>query len=204
MQKWLLIRHGETEWNASGRIQGHSDVPLNDAGRRQARLLGERLSGVELAAVYSSDAARALDTARAVAAGRDIGVTVRGQLREKSYGEWEGKTGPEVKAGYPEEFVRWQVQRDVSFVAPGGESESELRARVRAAADGLRRSHGDGETIAVVGHGGSLRALASELLGIPTASGAMLWLGNTSVSELRIHERYVALHRWNDTSHLGG
>ena len=204
MSKWMLIRHGETEWNATGRIQGHSDVPLNDAGKRQARLLGERLSNIDLAAVYASDSSRALDTTCAVIADRSMDVTVRVELREKSYGEWEGKTGPAIRASHPEEFAIWQNERDPSFAAPGGESELDLRARVCPLIEDLRRLHGDGETIALVAHGGSLRALASELLCIPASAGSMLWLANTGVSTLRVHDRFTTLHRWNDASHWEG
>ena len=204
MIEWLLIRHAETGWNASRRIQGHSDVPLNDAGRKQARKLASRLSDVELAAVYSSDSSRALDTAGAFTSDRGLDITVRLELREKSYGVWEGKTGPEIEASHPDEFAIWQNVRDPSFKVPGGESDLDVRARVRLLVEDLRSSYGDGDRIALVGHGGSLRALASEVLGIPPSAGTMLWLANASVSTLRVHDRFTALHGWNDASHLQG
>ena len=94
MIEWLLIRHAETAWNNARRIQGHSDVPLNEAGMRQTRLLAERLSDVELAAIYSSNSSRAFVTARMIADANGTGVSVRPELRERSYGEWEGMTGP--------------------------------------------------------------------------------------------------------------
>ena len=202
MIEWLLIRHAETAWNNARRIQGHSDVPLNEAGMRQTRLLAERLSDVELAAIYSSNSSRAFVTARMIADANGTGVMVRPELREKSYGEWEGMTGPEIQAAYPEEFALWQNEHDPAFSAPGGESDIDVRARVRILIEDLRSAHEDGQRIALVGHGGSLRAIASELMGIPVDAGTMLWLDNTSVSTLRLHDRFTALHSWNDAAHL--
>ena len=204
MIEWLLIRHAETAWNVARRIQGHSDVPLNPTGMQQARLLAERLKDVELAAIYSSNSSRAFLTARMVADATGTGLTVRPELREKSYGEWEGMTGPEIQAAYPEEFDLWQDDRDPAFSAPGGESDLEVRARVRLLIEELRSAHEDGERITLVGHGGSLRALASELLHIPAEAGSMLWLANASISTLRLHDSFTALHTWNDAGHLQG
>ncbi len=202
MIEWLLIRHAETAWNMARRIQGHSDVPLNANGMQQARLIAERLSDIDLAAIYSSNSSRAFVTARMIADANGAGVTVRPELREKSYGEWEGMTGPEIQAAHPEEFALWQDVRDPAFSVTGGESDLDVRARVRLLIEDLRSAHEDGERIALVGHGGSLRAIASELLGIPPTAGTMLWLANTSVSTLRLHDRFTALHNWNDASHL--
>ena len=202
MIEWLLIRHGETAWNTARRIQGHSDVPLNATGMQQARQLAERLSGVELDVIYSSNSSRAFVTARMVADATGTAVTVRPDLRERSFGEWEGMTGPEIQAGYPQEFALWQNVRDPGFAAPGGESDLELRARMRLLIEDLRSAHKDGQRIVLVGHGSSLRALASELLGIPAETGAMLLLANTGISTLRLHKNFTALHVWNDASHL--
>ncbi len=202
MIEWLLIRHAETAWNNARRIQGHSDVPLNETGMRQARQLAERLSDIELATIYSSTSSRAFVTARMVADAIGAGVTVRPELREKSYGKWEGMTGSEIQAAYPDEFALWQSERDPAFSAPGGESDLDVRKRVRILLDELRPAHEDGQRIALVGHGGSLRAIASELMGIPAEAGTMLWLANTSVSTLRLHDSFTALHAWNDASHL--
>ena len=86
MARWLLVRHGETEWNAERRIQGHRDIGLSSVGRRQAQLLASRLTEAHLEAIYSSDLSRAKETADTVAAGRDVEVLVRSDLRERNYG----------------------------------------------------------------------------------------------------------------------
>ena len=98
MATLLLIRHGETDWNASGRLQGHTDRPLNDYGRRQARELADRLSDDAIAAIYASDLSRAKETAEIVGARLGLPVVVDADLRERNWGSWEGLTPSERDA----------------------------------------------------------------------------------------------------------
>src|SRR5688500_9075185 len=98
----LLVRHGETDWNLERRVQGHSDRPLNDTGRRQAIELATALGDEPVDAIYSSDLVRAHETARILAERRGLGVTVIPELREKSFGTWEGLTDREVLQRFPE------------------------------------------------------------------------------------------------------
>src|SRR4029079_3482461 len=97
----LLARHGETDWNVERRVQGHSDTPLNDTGRGQARALAEELAGEPIDAVYSSDLVRAHETARLVAEQRGLDVTAIRDLREKHFGTWEGLTDVEIHDRFP-------------------------------------------------------------------------------------------------------
>ena len=151
----LLVRHGETDWNAERRVQGKTDRPLNEAGRDQARTLADQLAGVPLAAVYSSDLVRALDTARVVADARKLHVTALRELRERDFGTWEGLTDVEILERYPE--ARTGTWGDA-------ETREELEARVLAALRGISEDH-PGETVLVVTHGGPVRAMLAHASG---------------------------------------
>ena len=143
----LLARHGETDWNAARRVQGHTDVPLNERGREQARALAEELRDEPLDAVYASDLLRAHETARIVAERKDMDVIVLPELRERHFGTWEGLTDTEVLERYPHARTRsWG----------DGETREELSHRFLAALARIAESHPDGRVL-VVAHGGPLR-----------------------------------------------
>jgi 2,3-bisphosphoglycerate-dependent phosphoglycerate mutase len=142
----LLARHGETDWNRELRIQGSSDTELNDTGRRQAHALARELADVELAAVYSSGLSRARETAEIVAAGRNLEVHVDDDLRERSFGSWEGLTRHEVAQRFPD------------LGHHDGETDEELRGRVLRAIRRIAEAHPE-EQVLVVSHGGALNAL---------------------------------------------
>lgn len=161
MTTLLLVRHGETDWNADGRLQGHTDRPLNDYGRRQAQQLGEELDGEELEAIYSSDLARARETAEIVGERLGLPTVLDPDLREKDWGTWEGLTA---------------VERDrVEFVGESTESHQErmLRALRRIS----ERHPGDGHVL-VVTHGGSMRRVQTAALGLalPVVENCGRWL----------------------------
>jgi broad specificity phosphatase PhoE len=157
----LLVRHGETDWNADGRLQGQTDRPLSDFGRRQARQLAEELDGEELEAIYSSDLARARETAEIVGERLGLSVALDPDLREKDWGTWEGLT---------------TVERDrVEFVGESTEAHQErtLRALRRISEHHL----GDGGVL-VVTHGGSMRRVQTAATGIalPVVENCGRWL----------------------------
>jgi 2,3-bisphosphoglycerate-dependent phosphoglycerate mutase len=128
----LVIRHGETAWNAEHRIQGHLDIPLSPAGIRQAAYLAERLAGESIDAVYSSELARAWLTAVPFAARLGLEIVADTRLRERSFGVFEGLTLDEIAAQHPEAFRRWR-ERDPGWAIDGGESGRQLIDRVLAA-----------------------------------------------------------------------
>jgi broad specificity phosphatase PhoE len=158
----LLVRHGETDWNRDGRWQGHSDTQLNDSGREQARRVARELGAVD--AIYSSDLARARETADIIAAqlgGLEVKVDER--LRERSFGAWEGRTAPEIEADFAEQHARWRAGDGAG--ADDAEPFAAFGERVRDFLDDVLARH-PGETVLVVAHGGPIRvihALASGL-----------------------------------------
>jgi broad specificity phosphatase PhoE len=148
----LLARHGETDWNVERRVQGHSDRPLNERGRAQARALADELEGEQIDAVYASDLARAHETARLVAERIGLEVTVLPELREKNFGSWEGLTDTEVLARFP----------DAHRGAWGdGESSEDVASRVVRALHRIAADHHGGRVL-VVAHGGPLRVVLRE------------------------------------------
>jgi broad specificity phosphatase PhoE len=168
----LLARHGETDWNAERRWQGHADQPLNDTGRAQARELAAALAGRGIDVVYSSDLARAHETAEIVGAHLGLPVETDVRLREVDVGDWSGRRHPELELEEPEGFTRWQSG---GKGWNGGESYEEMGERVVAAVLDLARRH-PGETVLIVSHGGSIRACRASASGMTYA-------------DHRVHER---------------
>jgi probable phosphoglycerate mutase len=199
---WYLVRHGETEWNRTRRIQGQSDPPLNEHGSAQAARLSARLAGNAFSAVYASDLTRTMQTAESVVSDSGVAVAPVPELREFAYGEWEGLTFAEVEARDREGFAARMMRRNSEYAPPGGESVGEVVARVRAFHDGARARHGSGENVLVVGHGGSLLALLICLLGLPDEHILRFRLSNASLSVVRTFSDAGVLELWNDTSHL--
>jgi broad specificity phosphatase PhoE len=157
----LLVRHGETDWNRDGRWQGHSDTQLNEVGREQAAGLADELDGVDV--VYSSDLARARETAEIAAQRLGLDVRVDERLRERGFGAWEGKTGPEIEAEFEDAHARWLAGEGAG--ADDAEPFASFAARVQSFLTDVLARHPD-ETVLVVAHGGSIRvihALASGL-----------------------------------------
>jgi len=140
-----LVRHGQTAWNLEGRCQGHADIPLDATGIAQARSLAAALAGHRIDAIYTSDLARAHETARIVAAARSATAIARRALREIDIGSWSGLTDEEIEVRYP------------GFVRPDGETDEEHVARVAAAIAEIVAAH-PGEHVLVVSHGQSLEA----------------------------------------------
>ena len=153
------MRHGETDWNAEGRLQGHTDRPLNAYGRRQATELAQRLAGEGADAIYTSDLARATETAQILGARLGLTVVVDPDLREKNWGTWEGLTGDE----------RVHVEFE-------GESTEEHRDRVMAAVRRIAARHPD-QRVVVVTHGGSLRRIQAAVNGVaePVIENCAVW-----------------------------
>lgn len=214
----FLVRHGQTRWNAERRIQGWGDSPLTDDGIAQARRIAARLADVEIAAVYSSDLGRAVETARIIADGRGLSVTTLFDLRETSWGDWEGRTAAEIDAAQPDLWGRFlsrgremnesedDFEWETTTVVPGGETLASACARISSALATIRSAHpGDDEPVLVVGHGGSLRFFVTLALGLPPRRIRRLQLENASlthISYLRGHPPVIV--RVNDTGHCGG
>ncbi|HEX3394000.1 MAG TPA: histidine phosphatase family protein, partial [Acidimicrobiales bacterium] len=154
----LLLRHGQSTWNAEGRWQGWSDPPLSQLGRAQAAEAARRLDGLGLTSVTASDLDRARTTASAVAAALDLApVTVDPDLREYNVGDWEGLTRPEIERRWPDQMDDWRKGRLIA--TPGGETRVAFLARVTAGLARLVASEDAGACPLVITHGGVIRAV---------------------------------------------
>lgn len=195
----ILTRHGETVANEGRRFSGHSDVALTRRGRNQARALGRRLRDEPITAAYASDLARARDTAELALRGRGVPVQIDPDLRELSFGDWEGRTFDEVRSGWPDSFAQL-LAVDESFCAPGGEPLLQTRERVVRAAAAIAARH-QGETVLVTAHGGSLQLLLSYLLGMPAGCMFRIATGNCSISVVEFHGERPLVTLVNDCAH---
>jgi len=205
----FLVRHGESTYNAEGRIQGQQDAPLSETGRTQAERIAERLAKYRFEAGYASDLARAADTARAIMA-RHSGVPLEfvTDLREIAFGLFEGLTAPEIEAQHPEEYTRWMEGHSLTgtairtYTPPGAESAVALHTRAGVALNGLR-AHGHAGNILVVAHGGLLRSFVAQALTLSEDHRSAFHFDNTGLSVLEDEPWGASLRLLNDTSHLG-
>ena len=199
----ILLRHGETEWNLSGRWQGQAvDTDLSERGREQARIVARRLRAIPLHAIYSSDLKRAWDTARIV--GDELGLQLVAEpgLRESDIGAWTGLTWEEISTRFPDEIAAMHAGQDVR--RGGGESMSELNHRLAAAAEDIAAIH-PGETVLLVSHGAALRSVVAHALDASLPQMQHIAIGgNTALSVLQVRAGKMRLVSYNDTAHLDG
>ena len=196
----IAIRHGETSWNVDTRIQGHLDIPLSANGRWQAERLAEALRDEPITAIYASDLARAWETAQYLGQVQGLQVTKEIGMRERDFGDFEGKTFAEIEVLLPDQAMRWR-KRDPEFYPAGGESLLALRARVLEAAERLAALH-PGEQIALVGHGGVMDVLYRAATRLDIQAPRTWTLGNAAINRLLWSAQGFTLVGWADTQHL--
>ena len=208
-----LIRHGEVAGN-SGAVRtfaGARDLELTPRGIEQARAVAARMESVHLDAVYASNLQRAWRTADGIAATHGLQTQRLGGWNEVNYGEWEGLSEAEILTNYADEW-RARVADPWEIAPPGGESYQMLWARLEPEWKRLLEIH-QGQSVAVVGHNGSLRVLLCQLLGAPPANARRLQIGNCSLTKVSVGSPPVAhsekleglpivISYINDTSHL--
>ena len=180
----FIVRHGETDWNHNQRYQGHTEVPLNDKGRRQAQATAERLAKVVLHAAYASDLSRAAETAEIIAVPHGLKVTTTPELRERNFGALEGLNRAEAMA---QPWWAAMEQSDGFGAPPGGETRLQMRQRVVSCVDQIIATH-QGKNILLVSHGGPIAQFMCDMLGAPAEQRAAIRLDNCSLSVLRARQ----------------
>jgi glucosyl-3-phosphoglycerate phosphatase len=171
LRRIVLLRHGQTDYNAEGRMQGHLDSRLTELGRTQAAEAAPVVATLGADLLVSSDLSRAVDTAEAVGAASGLPVKLDPRLRETHLGEWQGLTVDEVEEDYPGAIATWRS--DPTWAPPGGESRVEVVARARPVVDEIDAEYagtdGASETALLVAHGGLIAGLVTGLMELPTA-----------------------------------
>ena len=207
MLEILLIRHGETDWNAERRLQGHLDIPLNAHGERQAAALGQTLLDEPLDAIIASDLRRAWQTAEAIAAPRGMTVSIDPGLRERCFGAFEGLRYDEINSVYPEAYAAWQA-RDLDARYPRGvhaaETMREFFARAVGAVGTIARlaSSGHHRKIAIVTHGGVLECAYRAAHGVDLAQARDFEVKNASINRVQWNGAGMQVIGWAEVAHL--
>ena len=201
MTEIIIIRHGETEWNKTGRFQGHSDVPLSAEGRAQAAALGKNLVVDHVDAIYASDLTRAMETAAPLAQRFGLEVISDPLLRELNFGSWEGRNFNDVNAENPDAmktFYNDPERVNIPDSEPFPEFQQRVAGRVREIVAQER-----GKRIVIVSHGASIRILFADILSMPIRSIWHVSQLNTAVNKIRFEDDgFAVVTLMNDTSHL--
>jgi probable phosphoglycerate mutase len=201
----IVLRHGETCWNAEQRIQGQLDTTLNETGRWQAERLGQALADAGVQALYSSDLQRARDTAAPLARLTGLPVLEDAQLRERHFGQWQGRTHADIRQRWPQEALAWH-QREPDFGPPDGETLAAFHVRALAAYAAIARAH-PGQRVAVFAHGGLLDSLYRAAAGVALQAPRSWLCANARINRVLYHADGYAgagftLVGWNDDAHL--
>lgn len=197
VRRALFVRHGETDYNAERRIQGHLNVALNETGRLQAAALAGYLADMPIGAIYSSDLIRAYQTAEPIAEALGLPITTNERLREINLGVFQGMTGDELRRSphHADAYEMWRT--DDRYAPSGGESFSQLGDRTLAAWEQIAQQS-PAETVLIVTHGGNIKSLVMRLF----PSDERPYILNTSVTELvQEHDQWI-LRRFAELPHL--
>ncbi len=197
-----LVRHGETDWNASRRLQGSTDIELNSVGHAQADAVARRLGVIGFDAIYASPLARTIQTATPLVAQRGVSLQLIPDLAERHFGVFQGLTPEEVLQQYPEDHLRWQA-RDPDFCPQGGESLRDFSQRVRAALQTLVSQH-LGQTVAVFSHGGVLDIIYRFAKQLDLQVSRDWPIPNAGIQQLSASAHGIDVLDWGITNHLNG
>jgi alpha-ribazole phosphatase len=201
LSKIILVRHGRTAWHAQGRYAGTADVPLDDVGLEQARLVADALSDVQIDVIFSSPLSRCLALAQKVGEVKDLEVSVDDRLSEIDLGRWDGETYKDIFDKDGAILKKW-TEDPTSVTIPGGESLIAVQARAmewfKDAVDSNPHS-----TIMASSHGGPLRAMLAAVIGLPLGHIFRLTVDLASISIVNYRGQFSNLQVLNETCHLG-
>lgn len=192
----IMVRHGETEWNKEGRVQGQSDSRLTPLGRAQAKQVAERLAMESIEVIYSSDSGRTMETAQIISDRLHLPINPEPRLREISVGFWEGLLFKEAQERYAEEYANWLKDRTQG--RGGGESLYRLRERGWSAVSDIAAAN-PGRTVLAVSHGGTIQAIAGHIMSIPLEkSRSLRGMENCNMTWLEFEaDGWVQVKRYN-------
>jgi probable phosphoglycerate mutase len=200
--RFIVVRHGETEWNVEHRVQGSGNSPLTARGLEQADAIGGRLAKESFDVLVASDLGRAMQTAGRIAASTGHAIVPDARLRERNFGAGEGMTYDEIDRRFPGAFSRTQ-EMDPDYRPPQGETRREFHERVVQAFEALAAEH-DGKRVCVVAHGGVLAAIYRMIHAIPVAKAHMIPIANAAYNAIAFDASRWQLEAWDDVDHLPG
>lgn len=196
----VIVRHGETAWNAERRVQGQLDIPLNALGLEQASAVGAALASGQFDAIYSSDLSRARQTAAPAAQALGLEVALDERLRERHYGVFETLTYSECERRYPEDFARF-LAREPEFDFRTGESLRAFAERATGCLAEIAARHA-GESVLVFTHGGVLDKLYRRATGMPLTKPRDFRIPNAGINRVTIEGADWRILAWADCAHL--
>lgn len=203
IQRLIVIRHGETVDNLRGVAQGWRDSELSPRGQAQVERIAERVRELAPEVLFCSTLPRAITTAQVIGRGLGLDPIQLDDLREMNCGEWEGVSFVEVRHNDPALYRRWAS--DPHVPCPGGESYSDVRARMQRAIEAIRaQRNGQPSTVAVVSHGTAIRLLATHLLALPLEAARHFAQDNAAVNVFEWRGERWVLRTWNDVRHCAG
>ena len=195
-----VIRHGETAWNAEGRVQGQTDVPLSALGEAQARALVAALAGERFTALYASDLARVRQTAAPAARAFGLAPQLEVALRERHYGKFETLTYAEARERFPHDYARFKA-KELDYDFEGGESLARFSARALACVATIARRHA-GEQVLVFTHGGVLEMVRRHALGIGLTAPRDFEIPNAAINWIEVSAQAWRVRAWAERGHL--
>ena len=200
----VLIRHGETAWNAERRLQGHLDVPLNAEGERQAEALAEALAGASFDLLVTSDLQRARQTGAPLARACSLTPLRDPALRERCFGAFEGLLYAEIAQRFPQQFAAWQA-RAADAPMPDGvraaETFRQFQTRAVGAVLAWAQAH-PGKSLAIVTHGGVLECVYRFALGMPLETARTFPVLNASINRIVVTDGALSVRSWGEVAHL--
>lgn len=201
MTRIILVRHGETTWNAEGRYQGQIDTPLSERGWEQGRKVAAALSTIKLDAVYATPLSRSFETAKLCATHHELPVVIREKLTEINHGEWEGLLADEVKIKWPNELENWRTTV-IDVQMPGGENIVEVRDRSMYALEEIVQMH-PGQNVLIVAHDAVNKAILCTLLGADLSHFWEVKQDNCCINVIEYVGDRPRIATMNCTTHLG-
>lgn len=200
MKKIYFVRHGESLWNKTSKIQGALDIPLSKTGKKEAKLIASRFKNKEVDAIYSSKLSRAVDTAKKIGEIKGLKINEIEELKEISFGDWEGLCMEDIKENRKEELEKWIFTPEKQKFK-NGESLKDVSIRTKKVLKEILNNTKD-KNIVIVAHSGAIKVMVLDLLGIPLKYYKNMSLGNVSLSLVEQRDYNNVLVKFNDRNHL--
>lgn len=198
--KILLIRHGETEWNKTGRPQGQLDIPLNIFGVQQAHTCAKHLSNFDIHSIYSSPLSRAYQTAQIIASKKSLVVNTDDSLKEIDLGSWQGMKWSEIRAKYSGLLNEFEKAGDLSYIY-GGESFQDVQKRAMKFISKFEKD--SDKTVMIVTHGGLIKTIVCSILGLELSKRKNFDIHNLSITTLKYNlNKYWSITTLNEFAYL--